>query len=189
MKGNYPMPAHSNASLVREAWILACLKDKSLAARLGAALIELDRFSEQLLRIVGIDQRYFRLHDSGDWFTVSGRDPFAYYKAWVEVARAQPRRLFWAPTRLWVFPNWRRAFKRWNAPNLITRPSALGVCMFPPKVSGLAAGTGVADPPGIEGTWWCPAYGSPRELNKSCRQANCRRCWTAPELPVTYKWK
>lgn len=120
-------------------------------------------------------ENYFRIHDSGDF---SGIGP-EYFEAWKEIAKRHPKKLFWAPTRDWVFPGWLERFK--TAPkNLIIRPSALDVAGLPPIIDGMAAGAGVSTP----GLYACPVYLS--DNVKSCDDAGCRTCWTSPEIPVSY---
>ncbi|MBK6407894.1 MAG: hypothetical protein IPF66_24500 [Holophagales bacterium] len=42
------------------------------------------------------DERHFRLHDSGDFFSPP------YVDAWYDIAFALPEVSFWAPTRSWA---------------------------------------------------------------------------------------
>lgn len=127
--------------------------------------------------------RYFRLHDSGDFFNVD------YYLAWCEIAEAFPNTLFWAPTRValtrgnTVAKGWQREFSK--APdNLIIRPSSLYFEADPPDIAGMAMGStaSVEDIPGVH---TCPAY-KPDSGAKTCKDVGCRRCWTQPETAITY---
>jgi hypothetical protein len=42
--------------------------------------------------------RYFRVHDSGDMFSVG------YAECWLQVCRRLPEIRFWIPTRVWQTP-------------------------------------------------------------------------------------
>lgn len=142
---------------------------------------------------------FFRIHDSGD-FSVSGRTS-SYAAAWARVAALLPHVQFWAPTRVYVFekkdlPALQKAAA--SAPdNLSIRPSAILVNERPPRVPGLAAGTGVNTASVDLGTpqrpvWQCPVYskvvlvGGKMKEAKSCVEAGCRVCWLAKAVPVTY---
>jgi len=125
--------------------------------------------------------RYFRIHDSGDFFHP------VYAFAWRDIARALPEVRFWAPTRSWALAGHRRpdtdplltALRVLAAlPNVVLRPSALLLEDPPPAVPGLAAGSTVTvDRARVT----CPKS---RTVPAHC--GACRICWDAPELPVTH---
>ena len=126
---------------------------------------------------------FFRLHDSGDFFSMG------YWRAWATVMAELPHIRFWAPNRTWAHRS--ATCEPQEIPeNLAMRPSALHFDDPPPsqallrsvklpiyqkgKGGGFAAGSGSGDPdimapvPGTpfhafvaapdEGFWECPAY-------------------------------
>jgi hypothetical protein len=126
--------------------------------------------------------KFFRLHDSGDFFSPE------YWEAWCEICEAYPNTLFWAPTRVALrrdgSPNepWVRRFQ--NAPrNLVVRPSTLHFEAKHPTIPGLAAGT-MCSLNKVEGVHSCPVYWS--EDYDTCDDADCRVCWLNRNLPVSY---
>jgi hypothetical protein len=138
-----------------------------------------------------VDPRFFRIHDSGEFYSER------YYAAWVDICNQLPDVHFWAPTRLWVYPEWREIFMDYPAPeNLSLRPSALAVGMLPPRGfdprMNLAAGS--MSTPGFppEDVWNCPASSKedPGWKEGACLDNSsgrkCRRCWVAPDLEVSY---
>ena len=125
--------------------------------------------------------RYFRLHDSGDFFRPD------YVDAWTEIARRLPLVRFWAPTRSWA----RGGLPRRNGdlllaalhrlaslPNVAVRPSALLVNEAPPVLPGFAAGSTVSTNPA--------AVTCPKAFRTPAACGDCRLCWDAPHLPVVY---
>lgn len=126
---------------------------------------------------------FFRLHDSGDFFS------HEYAQGWFEVAReftvprfvrsrmgdvTIPAVTFWAPTRIWCV---RKALKQGACPqaldmscappNFVLRPSSLHFKEVAPRLSapGYAAGTASGDTESWSSlaAWTCPAYLSPEE--------------------------
>jgi hypothetical protein len=125
---------------------------------------------------------YFRVHDSGDMFSV------AYARCWLEVCRALPSVKFWIPTRAWQQPsgplpvydpllNILRALA--SLPNVTVRPSAINFGDHAPEVAGLHAGS-TAAMPDVFRARQCPAY----EQGGQCRE--CRACWQAKDMPISY---
>lgn len=117
---------------------------------------------------------YFRLHDSGDFFSTE------YLLAWARVCANLPTVHFWAPTRTWMLPPFAKAIRAAHeiAPNLVIRPSALQFDDPSPIVDGLPAAGSTAHKAdkadalaplkaGVA-TWDCPAYALDM---KSCRGA------------------
>ena len=151
--------------------------------------------------------RYFRLHDSGDFYSPQ------YLEAWCHVAARFHDILFWAPTRIWAAPWGRETVARLHRngilpQNLILRPSAFHTNEAPPRLGpGWAAGTSVysakLDPdtgvsPKEEGwaqrtfDWDCGVYAL-TDQTATCRRAidptgrvGCRACWRYPEQVVNY---
>jgi hypothetical protein len=119
---------------------------------------------------------FFRVHDSGDFFSPS------YIDAWVQVIAATPSIRYWAPTRSWHIARdkggrWAASFAALNLlPNTAIRPSALQRGDDAPALPGWAAGSGVK----AEG-WNCPAS----TTNNECQ--SCRACWS-PETAIYYHW-
>jgi hypothetical protein len=75
------------------------------------------------------DRRFFRVHDSGDFFSI------AYLEQWCEIARRCPTITFWAPSRAWAAGRkFLQAVNTFNKsvgsdgkPNFIIRPSGYNV--------------------------------------------------------------
>lgn len=98
-------------------------------------------------------RRFFRIHDSGDFFSP------AYLEAWKQIAQALPTITFWAPSRIWA-TKWGVAAVNGTSPgsapppaNLIIRPSAYDVDGDAPRDlgPGWAAGTTVIGVHGNQG--------------------------------------
>lgn len=77
-------------------------------------------------------QRFFRIHDSGDFFDER------YLAAWKEICDALPDITFWAPSRIWATSWGVDAVNRLNFPpkNLVIRPSAYHVGEIAPADLG-----------------------------------------------------
>jgi hypothetical protein len=171
------------------------------------------KVSERLME-KAIDTRFFRVHDAGDFFDVS------YYRAWCRIAayfnwkldestgewvkrRGRERMIFWAPTRQWVFSDWRDQFVEYPPPpNFSIRPSGLFVKSNAPTIEALASGS-MSIPADPEVVFQCPAY---QGSNATTCMANiphskaerakkrgevaepqvCRHCWVKPESEVNY---
>jgi hypothetical protein len=133
--------------------------------------------------IAGISQSgcsYFRVHDSGDMFSV------AYAECWQAVCQAMPQVRFWIPTRSWQQPksplpvmdpmlSTLRLLA--TMPNVTVRPSALDFGDAAPEVTGLHAGS-TADCRCVR---QCPAP----EQGGNC--GDCRLCWDVKDTPVSYR--
>lgn len=174
------------AQTTRLKWVLQTLGDGTFVREMTEALDTVYHLSHPwALDMQDLDRDYFRIHDSGDFFDVENvSDPFAYARAWFAVCRNLPYIKFWAPTRMWVFPEWRTLLSGRSVPrNLSIRPSALWFDAPPPRITGMAAGSGSAVG-AMRRVWNCPAYKSDDE---SCASAECRKCWDAPKTPVSYK--
>jgi hypothetical protein len=160
-------------------------------------------------------QRFFRIHDSGDFFSLT------YVRAWKAIANHfHPDNnddpiTFWAPTRMWAsgkkFVDEVDAINGDNS-NLVIRPSAYHIDQHGPELRkhpGWAAATVVyrtkakkaAEGPIAHGgtfDWDCKAYEN--EKGPTCRDAErpeegsaapskqkgCRVCWKRPDLRVNY---
>lgn len=151
------------------------------------------------------DPRFFRIHDSGDLFSL----PYTW--AWLEVARRLPHLKFWAPTRMWMFNPFLKAFETAPA-NFAIRPSALHFRDDAPVIPGMAGGS-TAAPSQLANHWNCPAmrhdrgscigalpFGddAPFRRHLSKDENACRVCWGGfpalstrvqaeiAQIPVTY---
>jgi hypothetical protein len=102
--------------------------------------------------VAGIRQwgcAYFRVHDSGDMFSV------AYAECWHAVCVALPGIRFWIPTRSWqqlksalpVFDPLLNTLRKLAAlANVTVRPCALDFGDLAPVIAGLHAGSTAAMP-------------------------------------------
>lgn len=131
--------------------------------------------------IVSRAERYFRLHDAGDFFSPT------YADAWTDIARALPAVSFWAPTRSWAIHGRRRPdadplleslWRLASLPNVTVRPSALLINGDAPRILGLAAGSAVTTD---RSRATCP-----KSLRSPPACGDCRRCWDEPDVAVTY---
>ena len=167
-RGRYRFPTVKNAHSHRLTWTMRMLA----AGRFAPTLID---------HISRLSEPYFRIHDSGDFFSN------AYVEAWITIARALPLVRFWAPTHSWAIQGRRRrdgdalleALRRLAAlPNVTVRPSARLVGDRPPVIPGLNAGSAVTTDPS--------AANCPKSLRTPSNCGPCRRCWDEPLVPVTY---
>jgi len=123
---------------------------------------------------------YFRVHDSGDMFSP------IYARCWADICRQLPDTKFWIPTRSHrallnvgsaMADIWAEALNALSIlPNVTLRPSADNFGDPAPIVPGFAAGSTACD----EG-FTCPA---PLQ-NNAC--GDCRMCWDAPTVPISYR--
>lgn len=160
---------------------------------------------------IGLNQRYFRIHDAGDFYHPK------YLQAWHDIAAAftgstdgNPRTVFWAPTRIWATEWGDGAMRAINGganflENFVVRPSAYIIDAPGPEypigpASGYAAPTVVARKPMIDAVldgrvravfdWSCPAQAlgdgaclsSPNPMGGT----GCRVCWIAPSWRTAY---
>ena len=188
-KSNYGMyPNISAGQMAKLHWVNKTLADETFVDKMGQALEMLfDKRIEKVLLSNGLSNRFFRIHDSGDFFSRE------YYSAWVEVCNKFRGRLnpdgghlmyFWAPTRMWVYRGYLEHFRQVPPPpNLALRPSALFTGAPAPMIQGLAAGSTSAEDPGEVEAFNCPAYESDLA---SCGGTRCRKCWTFKKVPVNY---
>jgi len=167
-RGRYSFPTVKEAQARRLKWTTQALADGSFAPTMIA---HISRRSEP----------YFRIHDSGDFFSTT------YVEAWITIARALPVVRFWAPTHSWAIQGRRRpdgdplleALRRLDAlPNVTVRPSARFIGDCPPVIPGLSAGSAVTTDPSTAN---CP-----KSLRTPSNCGLCRRCWDEPLVPVTY---
>jgi Gene product 88 len=188
-KNNYLMyPNISAGQMAKKAWVMETMRAGTFVEEMSKSIEMLfDPRIEKVFMANAISNRFFRIHDSGDFFTKD------YYRAWVEVCKnfkgqlnpdGGPLIYFWAPTRMWVYRDYLDLFRSVPPPpNLALRPSALFTGAPTPRIPGLAAGStstaGEVDP-----SWWnCPAYESE---TATCAGTRCRKCWTLKKTPVNY---
>jgi hypothetical protein len=149
-------------------------------------------------------RRYFRLHDSGDFFSPQ------YLAAWKQVTLALPDITFWAPSRVWTMRAFCDAVNEINNPpaNLIIRPSAFHTNEIAPRDlgPGWAQGSVVYSDSNKPGggkhprltdsdrpyDWDCQAYTTEND-HHTCRSAlapdgesGCRACWRHPDAEICY---
>lgn len=198
--GNYAYGSMQQHQVVRFLWVQEALKDGSFHEVMDWAIknadfalegrtLKSDTGSEIHYPAEQSGKKFFRIHDSGDFFSLK------YLEAWKELARANPDITFWAPTRIWAHGSMPIGIR---PKNLIIRPSAYMVDW--PAAGGElpvienAAGwslvySDAAKSAMPEGAWDCPAYLSENEAS-TCRHAfagkGCRTCWTAPSKVVNY---
>jgi len=179
-KGNYAkLDSNQIYQIARKIWTDRHLEEGTFA-QVMADIIGRALSDDSLMLSKLTAGNYFRIHDSGDFFS------FAYFDAWCAIARVLSHIKFWCPTRMWILPAWRDYMK--NAaipPNLIIRPSALVYGAKAPMIPPLAMGsTSSQHFMKAEKHWDCPAYNSPEG---SCVGSGCRVCWEHPEIPVNYR--
>lgn len=119
-------------------------------------------------------KKYFRIHDSGDFFSPE------YVKEWILIAKNLPDVRFWAPTKAWQVPEiLAELLELAKLPNVTIRPSSVGMDEEPPTIKGLDAGSGVKDKSNPNG-FVCPSS----QQDGKC--AECRHCWDERKIPVWY---
>ena len=189
-KGRYLMyKSMSIGQMAKLAWVNKTLTSGTFARRMSEALASLvDEDVERVLAAKNVSNRFFRIHDAGDFFSPE------YYRGWRDVCdqftgkmgrKGHPLIYFWAPTRIWVYEKYRRLFENYPPPpNLALRPSALFTSAPPPQVDNLAEGSTSIDGRMPAPVWNCPAYEGAEEV--SCAAVKCRVCWTRKEKPVNY---
>jgi hypothetical protein len=173
-KGCYAYRSTRNAQAVRFAWTVQSMKTADGREQWISTMVDAIRRSRA---------QYFRVHDSGDMFSV------AYAECWYATARALPAVRFWIPTRAWqqpsgplpVFDPLLGTLRKLAAlPNVTVRPSALNFGDMPPVVAGLQAGS-TAEMPDVFRARQCPAP------SQGGRCGDCRTCWDARDVPVSYR--
>lgn len=226
--GGYGYTSQVAAAALRMAWLQRALKTP---AQSGGAETHFEEVMSFYLRAVppwhdaykqanqGVepeafrDWLYFRIHDSGDFFSVD------YLKAWKRIAqqfeRGERRILFWAPTRMWIFPRFVATLNAINDPpvNFIVRPSTYLTNTPAPKGPAENLGPGWANWTVVyhkdfladaqaHGAFDvnCPAFDVSDEDGHTCRNGTrpeqaggdgrvkgCRACWRLPALTINYK--
>lgn len=146
---------------------------------------------------------YFRIHDSGDFFSPE------YMLTWFRICEYFKDVWFWAPSRVWMLPEYRDILYGKVPKNLALRPSMLYYHEVPDslndekgkRLASVFASAGVMQPDKARdnGVFPCPAYehggtcyDSPNPKQSLQRKnveydGGCRACWDAPGLPIAYK--
>jgi hypothetical protein len=164
----YRWDAVRRVQAARFAWTVAALETGTFVPVLVGA-------------IAARSERYFRIHDAGDFFAP------AYALAWREIADSLPAVRFWAPTRSWAVggqlrsprdPLLRSLQILAARPNVTLRPSALFLEDPPPEAPGLACGTTVSAE--------IARVTCPKSLTVPAHCGACRRCWDEPLVPITH---
>lgn len=132
-RGNYiQYPVNQAAQAVRLKWVTETVDWVD-----GLIRAMSESFSDNLSFLGADANHFFRLHDSGDFFSAP------YLAGWFEVIRAFPDVNFWCPTRM----HWKPEFADWvdaagGVPkNLALRPSGLHFNQPAPIVDGLTNGS------------------------------------------------
>ncbi|MGI0149202.1 MAG: GP88 family protein, partial [Thermoplasmata archaeon] len=187
-KADYVYDSIACYMAAKKIWVERSLADGTFVLQMKTAL-ERVLSNDALMRGKLASGNHFRIHDSGDFYRIPfGENPFAYFDGWAEVIASLPQVRFWAPTRMWVFPDWRKhmveTFARYGTKlsNFSLRPSALVYGSLAPMIAGLPAGSTSASGE-LPETWECPAY---KSVEGSCVGACCRTCWDRPDVPVSY---
>jgi hypothetical protein len=202
--GQYATSSVQYAQLLRFAWARGALKKRTQSGRsvfvdvmiqaIGEADYKLGDEPKQWTRD-GRVMRFFRLHDSGDFFSTE------YFDAWKEITdwfhpdhggpdgKGHPDPIwFWVPTRMWVSQKWVDHINKANTPmagheqNFAVRPSAYHVNEHGPLgAKGRGLGPGWAASSVVYGSeekmvaegetfdWDCRAYAV--EEGPTCRGA------------------
>jgi hypothetical protein len=174
VKGCYRYSTTRNAQHVRFTWTLESMRTPAGCHQWIAHMVSAIR---------GSGCKYFRVHDSGDLFSVT------YAQCWLEICQQLARVKFWIPTRAWQQPagllpildpllETLRQLAGLN--NVAVRPSALNFGDSAPIVAGLHAGS-TADMTDPFRARECPAY------RQGGQCANCRACWNAKTTAVSYR--
>tara|TARA_R110000824_G_C15039242_1_gene660220 strand:- start:14 stop:721 length:708 start_codon:yes stop_codon:yes gene_type:complete len=130
-----------------------------------------------------INTKLFRVHDSGDLFSVK------YINAWKRICENFPQIRFWFPTREWIRESQMDALKGLaSLPNVIIKPSALYLDEKAPDVQGLDSGTSVyscAKKAIADGHSVCPATSN--KDDHTCAGNNCENCFIKNfKKPIAY---
>lgn len=182
LKNSYGNPSQIMYQAMRYMMTLEWLNQGTFVENMVRAIQQAGQTSTQRrkklppsLRWTVPDPKFFRIHDSGDFFNAK------YARAWFDVCKALPDVKFWAPTRMWSMATsdvGRTVFTSGVPANLALRPSGLHFGESAPRVDnpgtreasvggaalrlslvipGLSSGSGSgkAVPPGA---WRCPAY-------------------------------
>lgn len=183
--GRYLDDEVSRAQWIRFDWIRHCLRTKAGTDKAVSVLI-------QAIRRTGC--RYFRIHDSGDFFSP------AYVRVWARVCSELPGVKFWTPTRSYHFPTRPKALAEIDyvlrtelawLPNVVIRPSALRWNEPAPRLLGYAAGS-TAVTSVTEGHILGARFGvrlCPKSVagkGASCESVGCRICWEDPDAEAAY---
>ena len=134
-------------------------------------------------KLKNIDTSLFRVHDSGDLFSVK------YINAWKRVCQNFPQIKFWFPTREYIRESQMDALKDLaSLPNVVIKPSALYIDEKAPSIAGLDAGTSVyscAKKAIEDGHSVCPATSN--EDDHTCAGNNCNNCFIKDfKKPIAY---
>lgn len=210
--GQYSTGQVQYAQIIRYAWTEQAVRDGTFAQVMSWAIKNADYALEGKGKTKLVDdndaevflpnrgerdgRKYFRLHDSGDFWSPE------YVAAWKAVADDNLDVTFWAPSRCWAVSGMCLAINEINNPprNFVIRPSAYSINEPCPRDlgPGWAAGSTVyADahkpamgarlPEDAPYQWDCQAYQTDND-KVTCRDAmppggtsdadrGCRACW------------
>lgn len=122
--------------------------------------------------------KVFRLHDSGDFFSLS------YIDLWYRIAQNVPDIRIWAPTRGWRFPGWKSALEKLESlENVCIRNSGLLIDVIDNDIVGstnsMVASSKLTVPKNYT---ICPKT----KNHSNCEKEKCRACWDKDQLNIAY---
>lgn len=175
--GRYLQDPVSRSQWIRFSWVQNQLQSADGLRRAAETLVS-------GIRRCGC--RFFRIHDSGDFFSAR------YVQLWATVARRLPDVSFWGPTRSYWLPGRSTALRDIDyvlrvqlatLPNVVVRPSALLWDQPAPRLLGYAAGSAAVRSADAASCRICP-----KSLvdGGSCESVGCRTCWDKSAGPVAY---
>lgn len=152
--GNYAYADIMLGSMLRFAWTRYAVSQGFFTEVMIPAIASAEyRDAEQPAHWAETGWRFFRIHDSGDFYDER------YFRAWKEIADAfAPQNvgalgvrpvMFWAPTRMWAVPGWVDLVDKVNGGannlgNFIIRPSAYELNQHAPELRKPNGGWGPA---------------------------------------------
>lgn len=170
--GNYSRQNVLDCQAARFAWTKAALRFNP------------DKWIDTMISgILELDSEYFRIHDSGDFFSAE------YVNAWYAVAKRCNATRFWAPTRSYHGKRLepiKQALKRFNRlENVVIRPSALHWDEAAPSRAGFSSGSTA-----LTSADMLPSNHTlckkTMVAGGSCESESCRLCWDEPSESVAY---
>ena len=191
-KGFYQFPATKNALQAKADFVVNSLQNdngKTFVQAIASAIFKKYYKKDGSRKTLkNINTKLFRVHDSGDLFSV------AYIKAWKQICQIFPTIRFWFPTREYIRKSQLPALQDLaSLPNVSLKPSALFIDQPAPKIKGLDAGTAVystKEKAEKDGHYVCPATyvkGDDGKVIAKCAAHNCNLCFIKGcKKPIAY---